>query len=173
MSLTLSDIAVPSLLGGLAGLNSFCQKAVAHAEREGITAETLLGARLCADMFSFTQQIQAATDTARRSIDRLAGKEPSSVTDDETSFAALIDRIEATSTHVKTADRAAVDASETRAFSVNLGQVTMEFTGRSYLMTFTLPNFLFHATTAYDILRAQGVALGKRDFLAPFITLGR
>jgi hypothetical protein len=128
----------------------------------------LLRARLFPDMHPFTRQVQNATDLARRSPERLVGREPSSAEDPAPSFDALSARVKQTREHVQGFDRAAFEGAESRAITLNIGQ-TLELTGTSYALSFTLPNFLFHVTTAYDILRHNGVALGKRDYLGPFL----
>lgn len=168
MSLSLHEIIVPTLIGGLSGLKTILDKAVAHADARKIDERALLDARLYPDMFAFTRQIQVAADVARRGVDRLGGKEPSSVEDKETTFAELIARVESTIAYLKAAESGPIDQSEAREFSVELGQ-KVDFTGRTYVMTFLIPNFLFHVSTAYNILRHNGVELGKRDFIAPFM----
>jgi hypothetical protein len=173
MPLSLHDIAAPALIGGLDMLKSALAKAVSHAEAKAVDPSTLLEAQLFPDMFSFKRQILTATDTARRGMDRLVGKEPSSVADDETTFAELIARVDATIAHVQQYDAAALASAESRELTIPIGPTeTLDFTGRAFLMSFMLPNFMFHVVTAYDILRHQGVVLGKRDFLAPFIAAG-
>jgi hypothetical protein len=119
-------------------------------------------------MFTFTEQIQAATDTARRGTDRLADKEATSADDPAATIDGLSERVKATIEHVSACDRPAIDASLDRKFKVNMG-VELDFTGRTYALGFALPNFLFHVTTAYDILRHKGVELGKREYIAPFL----
>ncbi|WP_428267559.1 DUF1993 domain-containing protein [Haliangium sp.] len=171
MILSLYDITVPTLVGGLNSLQGVLDKAVAHVEAKKLDPRALLDARLYPDMFAFQRQVQVVADLARRGVDRLAGVEPASVPDEETTFTELSARLASTLDHVKGADRAAIDASVDREFTVNVGQ-TMTFTGRSYLLGFLLPNFLFHVTTAYDILRHNGVELGKRGFIAPFVMAG-
>ena len=166
MSLSLHEIVVPTLVGGLRGIASFLDKAVAYADAKKIEPRALLDARLYPDMFAFTRQIQIATDSARRGIDRLVGVEPSSVEDNEATFAELKARIEATIEHLERADRTAIDESENREFSVQLDR-KIDFTGRTFAMNFLVPNFLFHITTAYNILRHNGVELGKRDYIMP------
>jgi hypothetical protein len=168
MSLSLSDIAIPSFLAGLTSLKDVLAKAAAHADAKKIKEPALLDARLFPDMFTLSKQVQVACDSARRGIDRLVGVEPTSVPDDEKSFAELVTRVETTIATLKAVSREKIDASEDREFTVDIGQ-PMTFTGRRFLMTFALPNFFFHVTTAYAILRHSGVELGKRDFLAPFI----
>ena len=173
MSLSLHDIAIPTLIGGLGTLASILDKAASHAEAAGLEPGALLDAQLFPDMFSFKRQIQTATDTARRGVDRLAGQEPSSVDDDEATFADLSERVASTIAYLQRCDREALESAESRVLTVPIGPTeTLDFTGRSFLMTFMLPNFIFHVVTAYDIMRHQGVVLGKRDYLGPFVAAG-
>ncbi len=168
MSFSTSDLVTSILVGGLGGMKAHLAKAVAHADAKGLDHRELLDARLAPDMFTLTQQVQSATDTARRGVARIIGNEPTSVADDEKTFDELTARIDATIAYVSGIDKALLDESETRSFTVNFGQ-DMPFTGRTYLLGFMVPNFLFHATTLYGILRHKGVELGKRDFIAPIL----
>lgn len=169
MTISLSDIAIPSFLGGLHGLKQYMDKAVADCDSRGLDPQMLLHARLYPNMFSLTQQVQAATDAARRGLDRLVGGELSSVADDESSFGELVARIEATLERVKSADRTVIDTNEDRSFTLELPGVTLPFTSRTYLLSYALPNFYFHLTTTHGILRHNGVDVGKREYLGPII----
>lgn len=171
MTTTLSDIALPTFLGGLSALKRILEKAKAHIEEKKIEPRALLDARLYPDMFPFVRQVQVATDLARRGCDRLADKEPSQFKDEEVDFSQLIARVESTIVYVEAADRAAIDAAEARKVILDLGQ-KLEFTGRSFLLTFALPNFYFHLTTAYALLRHNGIEVGKRDVIEPLIAAG-
>jgi len=169
MSLSLSEVVVPALVGGMGTLQTVLRRASAHAEAGALDPEALLGARLRDDMFDFVQQVQAATDTARRGSARLAGVEPSSLPDPERSFDALLERVQRTIEAVKGVDRGAIDRRQEESFVVDLGQ-EMTFTGRSYALGFAVPNCLFHVSMAYGIMRQQGVALGKIEYIAPFMS---
>lgn len=169
MSLTLSDYVCTTFVGGLATLQSLLDAAESHANAKSVAVTGLLEARLADDMFSFTQQVQTATDNARRVTDRLRGAEPSSMPDPQPSIAGLTQRVSETREHVLAADRAAIDATTERTMKVELGPGLMDFTGRSYVLGFGVPNFLFHVTTAYDILRQQGVKLDKATYIKPFM----
>jgi len=169
MSLSLYEVTVPSLLGALTSLKATLEKGAAHADANKLDANALLYARLYPDMLTFTRQIQVACDSARRGSDRLVGREPSSVEDNEKTFAELIARVDATMDHIKALERTAVDESQDRSFNVPIGSMSLDFTGRSYVLGYMVPNVLFHVTTAYDILRHNGVVLGKRDYLGPFV----
>lgn len=168
-TMTLSDFVCTSFLGGLGTLRTVLEAAQKHAEAEAIPITELLEARLSPDMFTFTQQIQAATDTTRRITDRLSGLDASSMPDPEASVAALMERIDATIERVKSADTAKIDAMADVELSIDLGAGPMPFTGRSLALGFAVPNVLFHAATAYDIMRHRGVALGKVMYIMPFM----
>jgi len=168
MTLALSEIVIPTFSGGLGTLHNVLGRAAKHCEAQSLEPGVLLGARLKEDMFDFTEQVQAATDTARRVVERLAGGEPTSRPDPERSFEALLARVRETQGSMRSADRQAIDARQEERFTVNLGQ-EVPFTGRSYTLAFGLPNFLFHVSMAYGLMRQQGVALGKVEYLAPFI----
>ncbi len=170
MTISLSDIAVPTFLGGLTTLKSYVDKASAHTEQNKLDPSALFSARLYPDMFTFSRQIQAACDIARRGMDRVVGKEPSSVEDNEASFADLAARVESTITHVKAVELDTVNANADTSFTVSVGGMTLPFNGRTYVVGFAIPNFMFHVATAHDLLRHNGVDVGKRDFLAPFVT---
>lgn len=169
MSLSLSDLTTTTFIGGLGTLRALLEQAESHATAESIDIAELLEARLAPDMFTLMQQIQAATDTARRVTDRLAGAEASSKPDPEATVAALIARVDETVSHVAAGDAAKIDANTDVEMSIDLGAGPMQFTGRSYALGFALPNFLFHVTTAYDILRARGLSLGKIAYVMPFM----
>ena len=169
MTIPFSDVVRSTFLGGLGELSTLLAEVEARAADGASDADALLNARLYDDMFTFAQQIQSATDTARRVTDRLAGGEPSSRPDPETTVAALKARIDETIAHVTAADAAALDASVERVMEVNLGQGPMSFTGRAYVLGFAIPNLLFHVTTAYGILRSQGSPLGKARYIVPFM----
>jgi len=169
MSLTLSDVVRTTFVGGLGTLNSVLEAAAKHGGGDPEAANALLEARLIDDMFTLAQQVQAATDTARRVTDRLAGRDASRREDPERSIDALRERIAQTIEHVRAGDAAAIDARTDQAMTIDLGGGPMEFTGRSYALGFAIPNFLFHVATAYDILRHRGVQLGKVDYVRPFV----
>ncbi|MGL4280551.1 MAG: DUF1993 domain-containing protein, partial [Albidovulum sp.] len=141
-------------------------KAEAHAEAKKIDPSVLLAARLYPDMYPLTRQVQIACDMARRGAIRLAGGEPPSVPDSETTFAELKDRIAATIAAISAVPKADVDGSERREVTIKVRGGDMTFSGLDFVRIWSLPNFYFHMTTAYAILRHNGVELGKSDFLA-------
>jgi hypothetical protein len=168
MSLTMSKASVPAFVRGLTILSTLLKKGEEHAAQAGIKPETLLGARLAEDMLPLTAQVQRASDTAKFAAQRIGGGEAPKFADDETSFAQLQERIASTIAYVQSVDAAQLDAGAEREVTLKFGSFGANFTGESYLLTFALPNFYFHVVTAYDILRNQGVKIGKLDYLGAF-----
>ena len=166
MSLSLYDASITVYLQMLRNLSHFLNKAETWAAEEHVPLATIMDASLGHGMANFTRQIQFASDAAKSGAARLAGVEPPSMADTEASFPELKERIAKTIAYVETIKREQVDGQEARAVVLTFPGRTMEFTGQSFLLTFSLPNFLFHVTTAYGILRSLGVPLGKMDFLA-------
>lgn len=157
---------VPPMLRGLSALSKFLDKAEAHAAAKKIDPAVLLSAWLYPDMFPLTRQVQIACDTARRGAIRLAGGEPPSVPDTEASFDELRARIAATIAAVKAVPESSFDRAEGRSLTLKVRGNDMTFSGLDFVRSWSLPNFYFHVTTAYAILRHNGVELGKPDFLA-------
>jgi len=164
---TLSFILKTSANQTLGAMAGFLQKGADHAVSIEVEEEVLLGYRLAPDMFPLVRQVQIATGVLMRGASRLAGADAHELEDTETSFAELIARCHTANTYVQGLDDAKIDASERVKMEIELGPMTMNWEGREYATLFTLPNLHFHAATAYGLLRAQGVALGKRDFLLP------
>ena len=165
MTLSLHDASVPIFRQMLAALSHILDKADAQASERGIDPSTLVEARLAPDMFPLARQAQIATDHAKGATARLAGQDLPSYADDETTFAELKARIAKTLTFIESVSAAAMQEAETRDIVLKIGGREMRFDGRSYLLHFALPNFFFHVTTAYAILRANGIEIGKRDFM--------
>lgn len=163
--MTLHAFIVPPLDRMLAGLARCLGKAGAHCAARKLPEEVLLSFRLFPDMFPLTRQVQLACDFAARGAARLAGQEPRPFPDTETSFAALADRVAAVRAYLAGFDAAAFAGAEARSvtFRMRTGEVTM--VGQDYLTGFVLPQAYFHATTAYAILRHNGVELGKADYM--------
>lgn len=157
---------VPPLDRMLEGVARGLAKAEAHCAARKVPEEALLAFRLFPDMFPFTRQVQLACDFAARGAARLAGAELRSFPDTETSLAALRDRVAAVRAYLAGFDPAAFDGAAARdvTFRMRSGEVTM--TGQDYLTLFVLPQAYFHATTAYAILRHNGVEVGKADYMA-------
>jgi hypothetical protein len=165
MSLSMYQASVPVFIRQLRNLSEILTKAVAHAEARAEAPSLLIEARLAPDMFAFARQVQIATDTAKGAGARLAGIEVPSFPDNETTFPELQERIAKTIAFLESVPADKVDGSEEREVVMKTRNSEMRFTGQSYLLTFALPNFFFHATVAYAILREQGVPIGKMDFL--------
>jgi hypothetical protein len=146
-------------------LSAILDKAEAHAGNRKIDPEVLLNYRLAPDMLPLVRQIQIAADLAKGAAARLAGVEVPKHDDTEKSFADLKARLAKTVAFVQSFKPSDIDGSEDRDINLTLGENTMKFEGKGYLVHFVMPNFYFHCTTAYDILRHCGVELGKRDFI--------
>lgn len=166
MSISLYDISVPTFRRGLLNLSSFLDKAAAHAAANGADLATYTESRLFPDMHPFTRQVQMASDGAKSAAARLAGIEAPSMPDTETTFPELKARIAATVAFLDTIDKAAVDARHSETIDLPLPGGKLTMTAPDFLLQFAVANFLFHVTTAYALLRAKGVPLGKMDFLA-------
>jgi hypothetical protein len=149
----------------LHNLSSILDKTVEQADARKIDHSALLLARLAPDMLTFTRQIQIATDNAKGCIARLAGVEIPKYEDDEASFADLKGRIHKTVAFIATVPAAALDGTEAKSITLKVGPTEVQFSGIDYLLNFATMNVYFHVTTAYAILRHNGIAIGKRDFL--------
>lgn len=165
MTISMYSASVPMLMRMLNNLAKILEKGAAHAEAKKIDPAVLVGSRLFPDMFPLSRQVQIASDTAKGCAARLAGREVPKYQDDETTFAELIARCRKTTTYLETFKPADIEGSEAREITLQLRSGPLSFNGLSYLNEFVLPNFFFHVTTAYDILRHCGVELGKGDFL--------
>jgi hypothetical protein len=168
MTLSMFQASVPALLQGLASLSGVLDKAEAHAAARKIDPAALLGARLFPDMFPLSRQVQLVSDFAKGTAARLAGIEIPKYEDTETSFEALKARLARTAEFVRSIAPGQIDGSEDREITIPIAGQPTTFKGQRYLVHFTLPNFYFHLTTAYAILRHNGVELGKRDFIGQF-----
>jgi uncharacterized protein len=165
MSLSIHSVSVGVMTRMLNNLSTVLDLAVAHAEANGIDPSRYAEARLAPDMRPLTAQIQLASDSAKGAGARLSGIEAPSFADNETTFPEMQERITKTIAFLAGVDRAAVDASADRTVEVKTRSSTRSFRGADYLEQFALPNFFFHVSIAYAILRAEGVPLGKLDFL--------
>lgn len=165
MSLSMYQASIPMLLRGLDSLAAILAKAAAHAAARKIAPEVFLNARLAPDMLPLVRQVQIVSDTAKGCAARLAGIEVPSFADTETSFHELQERLAKTVTFLKGVAPEQIDGSEERAIVLKAHDQEIHFTGRTYLLGFVLPNFYFHLTTAYGILRHNGVEIGKKDYL--------
>jgi uncharacterized protein len=165
MSVSLYDVSIPVMTLGLTNLVTVLDKAAAHAEAKKADPLAFPQARLIADMFSLTRQVQTACDTAKGAAARLAGIEVPKHEDTETTLAELKARIGKTLDFIQSVKPAQLQGAETREIVLKFPGVTLTFNGLDYLRKFVLPNFFFHATMAYAIIRTNGVAIGKSDFL--------
>jgi uncharacterized protein len=165
MALSMYQSSVPVFVRTLTSLKAVLEKGAAYAQAKKIDEGVLLQSRLYPDMLPLTAQVQIAADMARGGVDRLTGSEPASWEDNEKTFAELYARIDRTIEHVKSFTEKQFDGAETRSVVRKLRGEPRTFTGVSYLQRFVLPNLYFHATTAYAILRHNGVEVGKLDFL--------
>jgi hypothetical protein len=160
------SVSIPVFIQHLNGLNAVLDKAAAWAAARKVNEADLLNMRLSPDMFNLARQVRAATDHAANAAGRLSGKELLKFANDETTIAQLKERIAKTIEYLKSVKQSEVDGTEGKEIKITFpsGQ-TRDFTGQSLLLGNSLPNFFFHATTAYDILRQCGVEIGKRDFM--------
>jgi hypothetical protein len=166
--------SIPVLIHNLKTLSAILKKGAAHAKARGIDPVVLFNARLYPDMFALSRQVQIAADMAKGGAARLAGVEIPSFADTETTFADLQERLARTVAFLKSIRPAQVEGSERREITLQMRMGAVTFPGQYYLLSWVLPNVLFHITTAYNILRHNGVELGKWDFLgkAPGAVIG-
>lgn len=165
MQISLYQASAPVFAQGLRALSAILTKAQAHSEARTIDPNAFLQARLYPDMLPFNRQIHLCTDFAKGAVARLAGEEPTSFADVETSFAELIERVEKTLAIVEGFTAAQIDGSEDRDITLIRRGVASVVKGQPYLLEQAMPNFYFHLTTAFAILRHNGVEIGKKDFL--------
>jgi uncharacterized protein len=165
MALSMFDASVPSMLRQLAALDAILDKAAAHAAARKIDPAVLLATRLFPDMFALTRQVQLTCDFAKNTVARLAGQEPPKWPDEETSFDQLKARVAKTVDFVKGFTPVQLEGAESRDVTLPMGGKPTTFKGAHFLFAFALPNFYFHATTTYAILRHCGIEIGKRDFM--------
>lgn len=167
MSITMYAASVPVFVQFLKGLSAVLDKAEAHCAAKKSDPLALTGSRLIADMFPLARQVQIATDFAKGVTARLAGVDVPSWEDTEKSIPELKARIAKTIVYIDSFKPAQIDGSEGREIALKVGGNPMTFKGQTYLLMFGMPNFYFHTAAAYSILRANGVDIGKRDFMGP------
>jgi hypothetical protein len=165
MALSMYQASVPVFVKMLTNLNGVLQKAAAHAQARKIDEAVLVNARLYPDMLPLSKQIQIASDFARGTAARLAGAEPPSYEDNEKTLAELMARIDRTIEFLRTKKAGEIDGSEGREIVRPVRGEPHKFSGVNYLLQYALPNFFFHATTAYAILRHNGIEVGKLDYI--------
>lgn len=167
MTMSMYRASVPVFLQMLPCLSAILDKTAAHAAAKKIDPLVFVDARLYPDMFPLSRQIQIATDFAKGACARLAGIDPPKYADTEKTLDDLKARISKTMDFIKEFKPSQIDGSEERDISLTLGGQPQKFKGEAYLIGLVLPNFFFHVTTAYAILRHNGVELGKQDFMRP------
>jgi uncharacterized protein len=165
MTMSMYKVSVPIFVQHLTALSGVLDKTVAHIEAKQLEPAFFLGMRLYPDMYPLSRQVQQATAHPIRACSALAGKEPLNLPNTETSFGELKARIAKTVDYVKGFKPAEIDGTEDKEITLKFGSGERKFTGHSLLLGHVLPNFYFHCTTAYDILRHCGIEIGKRDFM--------
>jgi len=165
MSLSMHQISVPLFVRQLTALSALLTKGEAFAQEKGMAPADLIDARLAPDMLPLARQIQIASDSAKGACARLGDVENPSYPDTEASFAELQDRIAKTIAFVESVPADRFEGSETRIVTMPTRDATLEFPGQIFLLHVALPNFFFHVSTAYAILRNNGVPIGKLDYL--------
>lgn len=165
MSLSMYQASVPVYIRMLKNLIAILEKAGTHCETNKIDPAALINYRLYPDMLNFCKQVQIAADSAKNGTSFLAGVEPPKFEDTEKSFPDLIERVRNTISYLESIKPDQIDGSEERKVQIKRGDKMVDYRGQDLLLTRTMPNFFFHVTTAYDILRHNGVVLGKKDFL--------
>jgi len=168
MAMSMYQASVPLFKTLLGALSKNLDKGAAFAEAKKFDPSVLINARLSPDMFALSRQVQTATDQAKGGVARLAGLEVPSYPDDETTFDQLKARIAKTLAFIDSVKPAQIDGSENREIVLKMRAGDVKFTGQRYLIGFVIPNVTFHCTTAYNILRHNGVDIGKRDFLGDY-----
>ena len=175
MTISMHAMAVGSFVSMLTDLSQLLDKGAEHAKAKKFESEVLVNARLAPDMYPLARQIQLACDNAKGAVARLVGKEPPRHEDNEKTIEELKARIAKTIDYLKSVDEGALDVSSERKITMDLQNgMILNMTGAQFLRDWGLPHFYFHVVTAYDILRHNGVEIGKRDFLAhvgPYITM--
>jgi uncharacterized protein len=167
MSISLYDVSIPVFTLSLNNLSAILDKAESHGEAKKVDPKVIPQARLIVDMLPLTSQVQIACDTAKGAAARLAGVQVPKHEDTEATLAELKTRVAKTLDFIMTIKPEQLQGAETREIVLQFPQTTLKFNGLNYLTNFALPNFFFHVTMAYALLRKNGVDLGKRDFLGP------
>jgi hypothetical protein len=168
MTFSMYSASVPVFKQVLNSLSAIIDKAEAHAAAKKIEPAALLQARLFPDMFPFMRQVQVAADFAKGAAARLAGVDMPKFEDTEQTFAELKQRIAKTLAFIDSVPQDGIEASAQRDITTGSGEKAKQWKGQVYLVHYALPHFYFHATTAYNILRHNGVEIGKKDFVGSF-----
>ena len=167
MAVSMSQMSLPVFVRHLTGLAGCLKKAQSLYSEKKYDEATLISYRFHPDMFNFARQVQAATDHAKGCAALLAGLEAPKYEDSEKSLADLIARVEKTIAYLNTIKPAQIDGTEEKTVTVKMRDRELTYKGLDLLLKRSMPNFYFHCTTAYDILRHNGVEIGKRDFMGP------
>ncbi len=165
MNISMYQASAPCFVHMLNNLSAILDKALAHCEAKKVDPAALTTYRLYPDMYPMTRQVQIACDTAKGAVARLAGVEIPKHEDTEKTFQELKARIAKTIEVIKSVKPAQIDGAEEKEIVLRLGERDVTFKGMQYLLGFAYPNLYFHITTAYNILRHNGVEIGKRDFM--------
>lgn len=165
MKISVHAMSVEVFTNSLGNLSVILEKGLAQATARKFDPSVLVSARLAPDMFPLSRQVQIACDIAKNSVARLAGLEPPRFEDTEKTFEELRARVARTLDYLKGVPPKSFEGAEDRDIKVPVRDATLEFKGLDFLQRFAIPNVYFHITTAYNILRHNGVELGKRDFL--------
>jgi hypothetical protein len=165
MAMSMYQASIPQFVKMLTNLSNILKKGEAFAREKNIDGAVLINDRLAPDMFPLSKQIQIACDQVKNGMARLAGVEAPKFDDSESTFEQLQERIAKTIAFAKTITSTQLEGSETQDIKFSIKEWDFEFVGDQYLLTWIIPNFYFHITTAYNILRHNGVAVGKSDYL--------
>jgi uncharacterized protein len=165
MTISMYQASVPPMIRALNNLAAVLEKGAQHCEAKKIDPSVMVNARLYPDMLPLAKQVQIASDVAKAAGARLAGMEPPSYEDNETTFPQLVERARKTVQYLETLKPGQIDGSEDRTITWKAGETMRSMQGMPYLLNRVLPNVFFHCATAYDILRHNGVEIGKQDFL--------
>jgi hypothetical protein len=172
MTISMYKASAPIFVQFLTSLSAVLDKAAAYAEAKKVDPSVLLNTRLCPDMLPLVRQVRMATDHAVNACGRLAGAELLNFSNNEATIPELKDRIAKTIDFIKGLKAAQIDGTEAKEIKITFPSgATRDFVGQGFLLNHCLPNFYFHTTTAYDILRQCGVEVGKRDFMGTPVTL--
>jgi uncharacterized protein len=165
MTISMYQVSVPRFVNALTNLSTILDKAQAHVDAKKLDELALTGFRLYPDMLPMTKQVQIACDTAKGAVSRLAGVEIPVFEDTEKTLAELKARIAKTIAYVQTIKAAQIDGTEDKTIVLKRGDKEVQYKGMQFLLGHAIPNLYFHVTTAYDMLRHNGVEIGKRDYL--------
>lgn len=164
--INMANVAIVAVENSLKTALHLIEKAQEFSKEKNVKEETILGLRLIADMFPFVKQIQIVSDNAKGAFARLSGETAPSFEDNEATLDELKARIVKTQEYIRSVDLSKIIGTEQKEIVLKFGEITMPFVGFSYLVGYLIPNMNFHLTTAYNILRSNGVILGKSDYFA-------